>query len=229
VQAKSVLRIAFLSVGIALLFAVLFFDMGTALSPHLQVAVPTPDRLAKPTLPVTPSQADRGSQVYWLSCLPCHGDKGQGLTDEFRTTYPPEDQYCWERGCHGEMPYQNGFTIPMVIPALIGQDVLTKFSDAAQLNSYIRVTMPFWKPGSLTEEDVWSITAFIMRENGLWNDDVELNETNAAEVKITPEALQQAQVQKRSGAGVWWLLLVSVSILFILYFILKKIKNTTTI
>ena len=203
--------------------------MGTALSPHSQVAAPTPDRLAEPTLPVAPSQADRGSQGYWLSCLPCQGDKGQGLTDEFRAVYPPEDQYCWERGCHGEMPYENGFTLPMVVPALIGQDVLAKFSDAAQLNSYTRATMPFWKPGSLTEEDAWSITAFIMRENGLWNGDIELNGTNAAEVKITREALQQAQVQKGSGRDVWWLLLGLVSILLVLYFALKKIKNTTTI
>ncbi len=190
---------------------------------------PTPDRLAEPTLPVVPSQADLGAQAYWLHCLPCHGDKGQGLTDEFRTTYPPEDQYCWERGCHGKRPYENGFTIPMVIPALIGQDVLTKFSDAAQLHSYIRVAMPFWKPGSLTEEDAWSITAFLMRENGLWKGDTELDETNAAEVKITRGALQQAQVQKRGGINIGWLLLGALSIFIVLYFVLKKIKNTTTI
>jgi len=118
----------------------------------------------------------------------------------------------------------------MVIPALIGQDVLTKFSDAAQLNSYIRVAMPFWKPGSLTEEDVWSITAFLMRENGLWSGDVDLNEANAADVKITRETLQQAQVQKGNDRVAWWWLLIgSVSILVIIYFIIKKIKNTTTI
>ncbi len=220
--------------GLALLlFAGLVFLVGRQTIPAVPketpLPSPTPDRLAEPTLPAVPSQADLGAQAYWLHCLPCHGDKGQGLTDEFRTTYPPEDQYCWERGCHGERPYENGFTIPMLIPALIGQDVLTKFSDAAQLNSYIRVAMPFWKPGSLTEEDTWSITAFLMRQNGLWNGDVELNETNAAGVKITREALQQAQVQKGSGVAIWRLLLGALSILLVLYFALKKIKNTTTI
>jgi len=203
--------------------------MGTALSRYPQVAVSTPDRLAQPTLPVTPSQADRGAQGYWLSCLPCHGDKGQGLTDEFRAVYPPEDQYCWERGCHGEMPYENGFTLPMVIPGVIGEGALLKFSDAAQLNSYIRATMPYWKPGSLTEEEAWSITAFIMRENGLWNDDIEMNGANAAEAKITPVTPQQVEVWERGGAGIWLLIPGVLSILLILFFIHKKIKNTTTI
>ncbi len=220
--------------GLALLlFAGLVFFVGRQSAPEVPQETPapspTPDRLAEPTLPATPSQADLGAQAYWLHCLPCHGDKGQGLTDEFRTTYPPEDQYCWERGCHGERPYEDGFTIPMVIPALIGQDVLSKFSDAAQLSSYIRVAMPFWKPGSLADEDVWSITAFLMRENGLWSGDVALNEANAAEVKITPGRLQQAQVQKGSGTRMGWLLIGMLSVFIVLYFVLKKIKNTTTI
>ena len=52
----------------------------------------------------------------------------------------------------GEVPYEQGFTIPKKIPTVIGQTTLAKFSDAAQLNAYIRAAMPFWKlPGSLTE------------------------------------------------------------------------------
>ena len=160
------------------------FQEGIVLNPAQITPTPTIDRLAQPTLPEQPSQADEGAQVYWLSCLPCHGDKGQGLTDEFRTTYPPEEQYCWERGCHGEVPYENGFKIPKAIPGVIGDGTLAKFTDAAQLNSYIRAAMPFWKPGSLTQEQAWQVTAFILRENGIWNDLAPLNETNANTVKI---------------------------------------------
>lgn len=229
VRAKIVFRLALISIGIALLFAGLFFDMGEAASSRLQIATPTTDRLAQPTLPPSPSQADHGAQVYWLSCLPCHGDKGQGLTDEFRAVYPPEDQYCWESGCHGKRPYEDGFTIPTIIPAVIGQGTLSKFSDAAQLNSYIRATMPFWKPGSLTEDEAWSITAFIMRESGLWNDDLELNETNADQVKILPITPQQAQVREGGGMNPWLVLAGALSILFLLFFILKKSQNKATI
>ena len=197
--------------------------------------MPTPDRLAEPTLPPSPLQPDYGAQVYWLSCLPCHGDKGQGLTEEFRETYPPEEQYCWERGCHGTNPYESGFTIPMFIPGVIGPDTIGRFSDAAQLNAYIRAAMPFWKPGSLTEEEAWRVTAFIMRENGLWNGDGELDASNAGGIRIprgTPTPLstpQVVQVEERGGIDPWLTVLGVLFILLLLFFILKKNQNEATI
>ena len=199
--------------------------------------MPTQDPLAEPTLPPVPSQADYGAQVYWLSCLPCHGDRGQGLTDEFRQTYPPEEQYCWERGCHGPNPYESGFTIPQIIPGVIGPDMLGKFSDAAQLNAYIRVTMPFWKPGSLTEEEAWRVTAFLMRENGLWSGSGELNASNATGVRILrgtptpPLTPEQAQVEEGGGASPSLLTVGALVILLlvILFFVLKKSQNKATI
>ncbi|GAB4398966.1 MAG: hypothetical protein OHK0031_18370 [Anaerolineales bacterium] len=147
-------------------------------------ATPTIDRLAKPTLPAIPSQADLGAQDYWLYCSPCHGDKAQGLTDEFRQQYPPEDQYCWKSGCHGRRPYPNGWTIPTPVPALVGPGALTNFSDAAQVFAFMRAAMPFQKPGSLDDDTYWRITAFVMRQNGYRQDSAPLNAANAAAVKI---------------------------------------------
>jgi mono/diheme cytochrome c family protein len=185
VLARIVIRFALISMGIALLLAALFFDLGAASSVFPQSAsTPTPDRLAQPTLPASPAQADYGAQVYWLSCLPCHGDRGQGLTDEFREAYPPEEQYCWESGCHGKRPYENGFSLPMQIPALVGAGTLQKFPTAANLRGYISAAMPIWKPGSLSEEQSWQVTAFILRENGLWDARQELEASNADRVRI---------------------------------------------
>ena len=165
--------------------AALFFDTGIAVNSEPQVeATPTIDRLAEPTMPAVPSQADYGAQVYWLSCMPCHGDRGQGLTDEFRQLYPPEDQNCWNSGCHGKRPYTNGFTIPTTIPALIGPGTLQKFQTAANLHGFIAAAMPFWKPGSLTDEQYWQVTAFLLRQNGLWDARAELNSSNAAQVRV---------------------------------------------
>jgi len=235
VQNKTVLKFTLLPLGIALLLAGLFFDSGAADSARLQAgATPAPDRLAEPTLPASPSQADLGAQVYWLSCMPCHGDRGQGLTDEFRAAYPPEEKNCWESGCHGANPYESGFTLPMKIPAVVGRDALGKFSDAAQLNAYIRAAMPFWKPGSLTEEDAWRVTAFILRQNDLWDDAAELGASNAAGVPIprgTPipvTAPQPAEGQERTGTFVWLAAIVVVIVLLTI-FILKKSRNTTKI
>lgn len=237
VQKKILLKFIFFPFGIALLIAGLFFDTSIADSVKVQVDVtPTADRLAEPTLPAAPSQADHGAQVYWLSCMPCHGDQGQGLTDEFRATYPPEEQYCWESGCHGPNPYESGFTLPKKIPAVIGERTLAKFSDAAQLHAYIRATMPFWKPGSLTEEDSWRVTAFLLRQNDLWNVPTELNASNAAEAKIPRAAFLtpvvtpgQAGSQQENGTIIGWILVGIVVFLVLLMFVLKKSRNTTTI
>jgi hypothetical protein len=176
VQRRFPFYLLFISIGIALLFAGLFFDMGTVVA---QTSMPTPDRLAQPTLPASPSQADQGAQVYWLACLPCHGDRGQGLTEEFKQTYPEEDRNCWNSGCHGARPYENGFTLPPSIPPVIGSGTLQKFPNATILRSYIFATMPWWKPASLTQEESWQVTAFLLRENKLWNAHDDLTAANA--------------------------------------------------
>jgi cytochrome c len=236
VHKTTLLKYILVPFGVALLFAGLFFHKGAADSAGMQSeATATPDRLAEPTLPASPTQADHGAQVYWLSCLPCHGDKGQGLTDEFRATYPPEEQYCWESGCHGKNPYESGFSIPTQIPAVVGESSLAKFADAAQLQAYIRATMPFWKPGSLTEEDAWRVTAFILRQNNLWRDTTELNASNASNVKISRSAYvtpvsTPEPTQGQDNTGLLTLVsltgLASLLVVLILY-LLRNTQNST--
>ncbi|HEY3312805.1 MAG TPA: hypothetical protein VGK00_14280 [Anaerolineales bacterium] len=167
---------------LGLLLLVLAASRGEPVS--AQAPAPTNDRLAKPTLPPNPSQADHGSQDYWLNCSPCHGDKGQGLTEEFRRQYPPEDQNCWLSGCHGRRPYPNGWTIPTPVPALIGPGALAKFANASVLEAYISVKMPFQKPGSLDEDTYWRLTAYLLRQNGYWSGVGLLDETSAERVRI---------------------------------------------
>jgi hypothetical protein len=92
---------------------------------------------------------------------------GQGLTDDWRAQYPPEDQNCWESGCHGSRPYEDGFTLPKFVPAVIGPETLTRFASAADLHAFMSRSMPFNAPGSLSEAEYWEVTAFLMRANGL--------------------------------------------------------------
>ena len=130
---------------------------------------PTIDRLAAPPTVENPTQADEGAYLYWLNCQPCHGDQGQGLTDEWRAQYPMEDQNCWMSGCHGERPYEDGFSIPRTIPAVIGGDSLRRFTTLGQLYAYIRVSMPYEYPGALPDEEYLAIAAFLARAHGLWD------------------------------------------------------------
>ncbi len=192
-----------------------------------QAAMPTPDRLAQPTLPAQPGQADIGAQVYWLSCLPCHGDKGQGLTQEFIETYPEEERNCWASGCHGKNPYESGFTIPRAIPALIGKGALQKFTTAAALRSYIRAAMPYWNPGSLTDDESWQVTAFLLRENQLWDARQDLTEENARAIFIalpsaspTPAGLPA----RRLPSTVTWIILAAFTVAGIL-FLLRRFTS----
>jgi cytochrome c len=132
-------------------------------------ATPTGDRLAAPPTvePAERTQADEGAQVYWLNCQPCHGDIGQGLTDaendDWRRQYPVEDQNCWESRCHGDLPYDDGFTLPRAVPAVIGPGTLEKFATVADLHTYVSAAMPYNQPGSLSEAEYWALAAFLAR------------------------------------------------------------------
>lgn len=219
-QQRFPLQLFLIGIGIALLLAGLFFNMGAVDAQTM----PTPDRLAQPTLPASPSQADKGAQVYWLTCLPCHGDRGQGLTEEFKQTYPAEDRNCWNSGCHGKRPYENGFTLPTTIPAVIGAGTLQKFPNALVLRSYIFAAMPYWRPASLTEEESWQVTAFLLRENNVWIAREGLTEANADRIQINAPmaaATPQPSFSITSSIAFFLLFLIGCAVLIFLAFFRK--------
>lgn len=136
---------------------------------HNPAATPTIDRLAAPPTVAVPNQADEGAQLFWLHCQPCHGDQGQGLTDDWRAQYPPEDQNCWDSGCHGERPYDPAFQLPTAVPAIIGDGTLQKFQTLDGVYRYVSVAMPYFFPGDLTQEEYLAIVAHMARANGVWD------------------------------------------------------------
>ncbi len=235
---RLIFSLAFVSVGIALLLAALLFTGGSVVPVQAQTAgTPTPDRLAQPTLPAVPSQADIGAQVYWLRCMTCHGDRGQGLTDEFRQTYPPDHQNCWTSKCHGDHPYTDGFTLPKVVPAVIGPSALQKFADGNALHGFIAAAMPFWNPGSLSAEDAWSVTAFLLRQNGLWNGKGELSSDNAGEISVGPPQPAQPDASptplpapagaEAAGSPAYALIIGGVVLLGVLLFLARFLRRTS--
>lgn len=170
-----------------LLTAVALFTFLLPYSLQAQTAVPTRDRLAAPPTVPAPTQADEGAQLYWLHCQPCHGDIGQGLTDapddDWRAQYPEEDGNCWDAGCHGARPYEEGFTLPKQVPAVIGAEALTRFATAAEMTNFVQTAMPFQVPNSLTEEEYLQISAFLLRENNVSYEDT-LTMQNIATIQL---------------------------------------------
>lgn len=152
---------------------------------------PTPTfdvaRLAKPLTADVPSQSDKGAVIFWGVCIACHGDRGQGLTDEWRFGAYDADNNCWESGCHGKDHPPHGFELPkelMPFPPVGTASALGRFENAQQLFDYIVAMMPWWKPHSLTREEAWQLTAYVLKLKGSLPDGLELNQTNASAAPV---------------------------------------------
>ena len=129
--------------------------------------MPVEDRLAEPVLPESPTQVDIGRNLYYFHCMPCHGDRGQGLTDEFREIWVEDHQNCWGRGCHTGKSELEAFTVPRFIPAVIGSpQALGAFETAEDLFVFLRATQPPQRPGALADSEYWALTSFLLHENG---------------------------------------------------------------
>ena len=154
-----------------------------------EAATPTPEEswLILPELPETATQADYGAEIYRLVCQDCHGDVGQGLTEEWRIKgFVPEDQNCWQAKCHSSSHPIDGFALPRYVPPVAGEESLTRFNTSLDLYNFIRVAMPYHNPGSLVEQEYWQLTAFIVRLNGLDPMTAPLDEARAAKLVLHP-------------------------------------------
>ena len=124
------------------------------------------ERLAQPLLAAHPSQYEYGHYLFWLNCMACHGDRGQGLTAEFRSLYV-EDQNCWARGCHAGRPGDQGFPIPRTVPAVISATgKLPLFATPESLYAFLRATHPPQYPGHLPDDQYWAVTNYLLVQNG---------------------------------------------------------------
>ena len=139
-----------------------------------------PDDLPAPILPPDPIQADLGAEPYYQICLACHGNWGQGLTDEWRETGFGEDMNCWQSRCHASNHPPQGFEFPKEVPPLLGKTALNRIANAQQLYQVISETMPWWAPGSLSQEEAINITAYILRARGELPEGIVLTEANLA-------------------------------------------------
>ncbi len=157
----------------------------TSSSEQNLLTTPVYDRPGPVSTVYPPSQADNGAQVYWGMCQDCHGDQGQGLDAEWRSTFAPESQDCWASGCHGQDAPDNSFTLPEAgAPVLAGPGALPQFSTAFELGTYIQESMPFFPTGSLTEDQAWELTAHILSLNNNGSSKLTLTGTNSAAIPI---------------------------------------------
>ena len=192
---KKFARLLLIFIGFALFFgASLLLTESANASPHPQDADGTPTvtptfdmkRLESPEVPEIRAQVDEGAMVYWGICMACHGDRGQGLTDEYRIGAFGEDANCWQSNCHGSDHPTPGFEMPktLIFPALSTAGALGRFQNAQQLYDYVVEMMPWWDPRSLGSEKAWQVTAYLLKMRGTLPDGMVLSEINASAVPV---------------------------------------------
>jgi hypothetical protein len=126
---------------------------------------PTYDPLKEPVVPENPNTYELGRNWYWHYCMPCHGDKGQGLTDEWRAVWEPDHQDCWGKGCHAGERIEDSFAIPTVVPAVVSGAKLARFASLDGLFVYLKTTHPPQNPGWLEDEQYRAIALYVFHEN----------------------------------------------------------------
>jgi hypothetical protein len=155
-------------------------------------------------MPASATQADYGAELFRLVCRDCHGDKGQGLTYAWRATWGPDHQDCWQSKCHALNHPPDGFEIPQYIWPIIGPGTLRAYETAADLFAYLRDYQPWYNPGSMTDEENWQLTAFLLRENGIDLAGAPLEPVRAASVLVdTGERPEMATTMPESPAAAW--------------------------
>jgi hypothetical protein len=121
------------------------------------------DPLQPPVLPPNPNPAQRGELDYYMNCMPCHGDVGQGLTDAWRQVWVEDHQNCWARGCHGGRVEDGGFPIPRYVPPVMNPPLVPgRFKDSAALLAYLETTHPPQRPGALEPQVYADMVAFLL-------------------------------------------------------------------
>lgn len=112
-------------------------------------------------LPAGRGSVTQGAALYRQHCVACHGANGRG-------------------GPGGELA---GGTQPLT-SATPDQTIGTYWPYATTLFDFIRRAMPMTAPGSLSNDNVYALTAYLLAENGIVSKDAELNAATLADISM---------------------------------------------
>lgn len=112
-------------------------------------------------LPKGDGNAAEGKGIYIQKCAGCHGTTG---------TEGPNDRLVV-----GDTTKGNARRI---------KAIGNYWPYATTVFDYIRRAMPFNQPGSLTDREVYSLTAYLLHANGLWEEKAVLNDKNLPQIKM---------------------------------------------
>jgi S-disulfanyl-L-cysteine oxidoreductase SoxD len=112
-------------------------------------------------LPAGRGTAIVGAAVYEEKCQRCHGAKGAGL---------PNDRLVGGRG-----------TLASASPV---RTVGSYWPYATTVFDYVRRAMPYATPHSLTDDETYAVTAYLLQQNGIIGEGDEMNAQTLPRVQM---------------------------------------------
>lgn len=124
-------------------------------------------------LPDGQGDAKRGEEIYAEQCAVCHGEDGTGGVKE-----DPE---------HGGYPalVSGDSVVPLTsLDKWPSKNIGTYWPYATTVFDYVRRSMPFAAPQSLSNDEVYSVVAYLLARNKLIPEDMVVNKSNLAAVEM---------------------------------------------
>lgn len=119
-------------------------------------------------LPAGSGSATEGATLYQAKCAMCHGPQGQGMAKVYPALVGPQP------------PEFAAFARDAALVRSIGN----YWSHATTLYDYIRRAMPLTAPGSLTDDEVYALAAYLLAANDVIPKDATLDAASLVAVKM---------------------------------------------
>jgi len=163
------------------------YGLGTPATPADIAALNTDASPSGEGLPQGSGDATRGAALYQAQCAVCHGAKGEGAPGN-----PPGPPLVGREPREG-FPFGND-------PKLV-RTVGNYWPEATTLFDYIKRTMPLTMPGALTDDEVYSLTAYLLVANEILPAGATLDSASLMAVKM-PAKGRFVPDNRRGGAEV---------------------------
>ena len=108
-------------------------------------------------LPAGSGSVAKGGEVYATRCAPCHGTQGEGGPNDRLVTQADRPE---------------------------GRSIGTWWPYSTTLFDYVRRAMPWDRPGTLTDDEVYAVVAWLLNGNGLLEDDAVMDATTLPAVSM---------------------------------------------
>lgn len=117
-------------------------------------------------LPAGRGSYEQGARVFAAQCAACHGTRGEGIATNPRLVGAEPKDFSFGKD-----------------PKLV-KTVGNYWPYATTLYDYINRAMPFGAPGTLTPDEVYSVVAWLLAENGVIGRDVVMDRQSLPRVRM---------------------------------------------